>query len=131
LIISPIGSYVFPDDLTTVKAKRYRSGKKSFNMPKNRPNQSNLQKKQNQQPSKHNATTKQQNSKSRLMKGVIVGALSGLLFGRMLAIMGMICSLSGLLINIGAVYLLFVIIHNIFRLFPERRDREDANPWGS
>src|SRR5699024_2858832 len=63
LIISPIGSYVFPDDLTTVEAKRYMSGKKSFNMPKNRPNQSNFQKKQNQQPSKHNATTKQQNSK--------------------------------------------------------------------
>ncbi|HLR80092.1 MAG TPA: hypothetical protein VK119_05870 [Bacillota bacterium] len=131
LIISPIGSYVFPDDLTTVEAKRYMSGKKSFNMPKNRPNQSNFQKKQNQQPSKHNATTKQQNSKGGFMKGLMFGGLAGLLFGGMLANMGMLGSLLGLLINIGALYLLFVIIRNIFRLFTERRDREDANPWGS
>ena len=131
LIISPVGSYVFPDDPTTVEAKRYMSGKKSFNMPKKRSNPSNFQKKQNQQPAKQNATPKQQTSKGGFMKGLMFGGLAGLLFGGMLANMGMLGSLLGLLINIGALYLLFIIIRNIFRLFTEKRKRGDANPWGN
>lgn len=48
LVISPIGNFVFQDS-TVAEAKRYKSGKKSFNMDQNKnTNNSTIQKKKNQ-----------------------------------------------------------------------------------
>lgn len=128
LVLSPIGSYVFQDQTTTVDAKRYKSGKKGFQMNPNRSNNpSQFQKKQNQKP-KSNQTAKQ-NRKGGLMKGLMFGGLAGLLFGSLLANMGMLGSLFGLLINLGALYLLFVIIRKVVHMFKEQKKRKDADPW--
>ena len=42
LIFTPIGSVVFQDQPTTVEAKSYKSGKKSFNSNNNSTNNNNL-----------------------------------------------------------------------------------------
>ncbi len=131
LILSPVGNGIFQDHSTTVEAKKYKSGKKSFNMQNNRQNnQSNFQKKQKEEAPKNNSAAKKTSS-GGLMKGLMFGGLAGLLFGSLFANMGVLGSMLGLLINVGAIILVIAVIRKIFSLFKQQKKSEDMNPWGS
>jgi predicted lipid-binding transport protein (Tim44 family) len=56
-----------------------------------------------------------------LMKGLLIGGIAGMLFGGMFGSMGALGNIFGLLINILAIYFLFVIIRNIVVYFINRR----------
>jgi predicted lipid-binding transport protein (Tim44 family) len=62
-----------------------------------------------------------------LMKGLMIGGLAGLLFGGLFGNMGFIGDLLGLMINILALYVLFIVIRNIFRYFSHRRKNNDPD----
>lgn len=130
LLFSPIGDIVF-NEPSVAEAKRYKSGKRNFNIDKqNTPNQSNFQKKKE---SDNKNTTVQNNKKSStgggLMKGLLVGGLAGLLFGSLFANMGILGSVLGLLINVFAIIILIALIKKVFSLLSARKKEEDARPW--
>ncbi|GIN91637.1 hypothetical protein J6TS1_15980 [Siminovitchia terrae] len=132
LLLSPVGNLVFQDHVTTVEAKGYKSGKRSFNMKNN---QSNFQQKQKQESPKTNSNKQQTNPKGGffsggLMKGLMFGGLAGLLFGSLFANMGAFGSLLGLIVNLAAIYILFVVIRKVFTALTRQRRREDTGPWG-
>ena len=85
LIFTPIGRVVFQDQPTTVEAKRYKSGKKSFNSNNNSTTNNNnslFQKKQDKSntTNKNGAATKQKNGgffSGGLMKGLMLGGWLG------------------------------------------------------
>ena len=118
LILTPAGNFIFQDHATTVEAKGYKSGKKSFNM-NNSKTQSNIQKKQDD-----TTTTNKTNSTATtpkggfasggLMKGIMLGGLAGLLFGGLLANMGALGPIIGLFINVLAIMFVISLIRNFF-----------------
>jgi predicted lipid-binding transport protein (Tim44 family) len=56
-----------------------------------------------------------------LMRGLLIGGIAGMLFGGMFGNMGFMGNIFGFLINILAIYFLFIIIRNIVVYFIERR----------
>ena len=66
------------------------------------------------------------------MKGLMIGGLAGLLFGGLFANMGFLGELLGLMINVLAIYFLFVLIRSVYRYFRDRRPqrpRESRRPY--
>ncbi|WP_252503032.1 hypothetical protein [Sporosarcina sp. Marseille-Q4943] len=133
IVMSPIGSFILNDHATTVEAKRYKSGKKSFN-----PSQNNFTKPKVDKKQEDNASfakpTKNQSSKGGffsggLMRGLFVGGIAGLLFGSLFANMGMLGSVLGFLINMLAIIFVISMIRRIFSLLKAKKEKEDANPW--
>ncbi|MFB9330490.1 hypothetical protein ACFFSY_31495 [Paenibacillus aurantiacus] len=55
------------------------------------------------------------------MKGLMIGGLAGMLFGSMFMNMGFMGDFLGLLVNLFAIFLLFVAIRGIVRYFRNRR----------
>lgn len=144
LIFSPIGDFVFVDQDTSVEAKRYKSGKKSFN-PGSNNNNSLFQ--NNQRDSNNNQNSQYQNSKKDnnqstanknanksnsggLLKGLALGGLAGLLFGGLLANFGMLGSIIGLFINVLAIVAIIAIAVKIYSFFKrKKKEQEEANIW--
>ena len=60
-----------------------------------------------------------------LMKGLMIGGLAGLLFGSMFAGMGFLGDFLGLLINVLAIYFLFVLVRSAIQYFRNRRRVDD------
>jgi predicted lipid-binding transport protein (Tim44 family) len=60
-----------------------------------------------------------------LMRGLLIGGIAGMLFGGMFGNMGALGNIFGLLINVLAIYFLFVIIRNIVVYFIQRRKAND------
>jgi uncharacterized membrane protein len=56
-----------------------------------------------------------------LMKGLLIGGIAGMLFGGMFGGMGAMGNILGLLVNVLAIFFLFVIIRNIVMYFINRR----------
>jgi predicted lipid-binding transport protein (Tim44 family) len=56
-----------------------------------------------------------------LMKGLLIGGMAGMLFGGMFGSMGAMGNIFGFLINILAIYFLFMIIRSIVVYFINRR----------
>ena len=98
LLVSPLGNYVF-NDHTTAEAKRYKSGKKSFNT-NNSTNNTNQINKSDSQTKKDDSSTAAKSSNTAkknggfmnggLMKGLFIGGIAGLLFGSLFANMGIL-----------------------------------------
>ncbi|KAB2328591.1 hypothetical protein F7731_25065 [Cytobacillus depressus] len=134
LIFSPVGNIVFKDHATTVEAKGYKSGKKSFNINNNKStNNSNFQNKKTE-PSAAKKPANTTNPKGGfmsggLMKGLMLGGLAGLLFGSLFANMGALGSILGLIINVLAIVVLISIIRKIFAFFKNNKKDQDPNPW--
>lgn len=61
-----------------------------------------------------------------LMKGLMIGGLAGLLFGSMFGGMGFLGDIMGLMINLLAIFLLFVAIRAIFTHFRNKRKLEES-----
>ncbi len=136
IAFSPAGNFVFQDDVQTVEAKRYSSGKKSFNMNKSTPN-SNHSYFQNKKAEEKNATVnkssttksnQETSSKKGFLSGLMLGGLAGLMFGGLLAELGLLGSIFGLFINLLAIVALIAIIARIVAFFKDRKKKE-AHSW--
>lgn len=137
LVFSPIGDFVFQDQVTTTEAKSYKSGKKSFN-----PGNSGINSNNNNSLFQNNKkllitiNLPRQNTNNKgglmsggLMKGLMLGGLAGLLFVGLLGNMGILGSLIGLIVNGLAIVFLIFIVAKIFNFF--KRKNEVSNAWRS
>lgn len=133
LVFSPVGTVVFQDHSTTVEAKSYKSGKRSFNNSTNSNSGSFFQNKKADTTNKSATTspTKKSFSSGSLMKGLMLGGLAGFLFGSLLGNLGFLGSIIGLFVNILAIMLLISIIRRLFAFFKEKRRKEEYTQWRS
>ena len=112
LIFSPIGNVVFHDNSTTVEAKSYRSGSKSFKSNNNSTNNNTFQQRKadTNTTNRSAATTNTKRgffSGGGLMRGLMIGGLAGMLFGGLFANMGFMGNILGLFINLIAIFVRF------------------------
>ena len=113
LIFSPIGNVVFQDNSTTVEAKSYRSGSKSFKSNNNSTNNNNFQQRKQADTNTTNRSAATTNTKrgffsgGGLMRGLMIGGLAGMLFGGLFANMGFMGNILGLFINLIAIFVRF------------------------
>lgn len=136
LIMSPIGNIIFTNDVSTVEAKGYKSGKKGFK-PTNNYNKPQVDKKKEDTSSFNKSTNNMNNTAKKggffsggLMKGLFVGGIAGLLFGSLFANMGMLGSILGLMVNVLAIVFVIGIVRKIFAMIKEKKQqKEDRNPW--
>jgi predicted lipid-binding transport protein (Tim44 family) len=56
-----------------------------------------------------------------MMKGLMIGGLAGLMFGSMFSGMGFMGNFFGLIINLLAIYILFMVIRSIVVYFRNKR----------
>ena len=132
LVFSPVGNVVFHNDTTTVEAKSYKSGKKSFNRNNNTTNNNNFSNFQQNKKSNttNNATTTTKRgffSGGGFMRGLMIGGLAGMLFGGLFANMGFMGDLLGLFINLIAIFVVIALIRKIFSFF--KNNKKDPDPW--
>lgn len=126
LVVSPIGSFVFNDEITA-EAKRYKSGKKSFNTNNNdsKTNHSTINNKKDDSTTVNKSTTTAKKkggfTSGGLMKGLFIGGIAGLLFGSLFANMGFLGSILGFAINMLAIFFLIKIILAIFTMLKKRK----------
>lgn len=132
ILFTPIGGFMLGDQLTTVSAKGYKSGKKSFNSNTNNNSPSLFKKDDTQQ--KSSTTTKNSTAAKPkmggIMKGLFLGGLAGLLLGGLLSNLGVLGSIIGLFINVLAIIAVIFIIRKLFTLFKKKRKSEDDTVWG-
>ncbi|WP_405097230.1 hypothetical protein [Oceanobacillus sp. FSL H7-0719] len=139
LVFSPIGDYVFQDQgTTTVEAKSYKSGKRSFSPSggiNSNNNNNSLFQKNKKDSSSYNKSAAKQNTNNKggfmsggLMKGLMLGGLAGLLFGGLLGNMGILGSMLGLLVNGLAIIFLVSVAMRIYQFFKKKK-KEEANAW--
>ncbi|MBO1512588.1 hypothetical protein [Metabacillus bambusae] len=131
LLFTPVGGFMLGDQLTTVSAKGYKSGKKSFNSNTN--NSPSLFKKDDTQQKSSTTTKNSTTAKPKMggiMKGLFLGGLAGLLLGGLLSNLGILGSIIGLFINGLAIIAVIFIIRKLFTLFKKKRKSEDDTVWG-
>lgn len=117
------------------KARSFSSGKKSFS---NTPSKSDSGVSSSSTTNKSNATSGTSTTQNRgffsggsMMKGLMIGGLAGMLFGSMFAGMGALGNLFGLLINVLALFALFVVFRMVYDKFKNRRrPNNDPNANG-
>ncbi|QGQ96746.1 preprotein translocase subunit Tim44 [Paenibacillus psychroresistens] len=115
---------VVTPSVVDAKGRSYKSPSGSFKKPtapaKSTDNVSNTKK---TNPTNGAATTANRGffSGGGLMKGLLIGGIAGMLFGGMFGSMGALGNIFGLLINVLAIYFLFMIIRNIVVYFINRR----------
>jgi predicted lipid-binding transport protein (Tim44 family) len=132
ILFTPIGGFMLGDQLTTVSAKGYKSGKKSFNSNTNN-NSPSLFKKDDTQQKSSTTTKNSTTAKPKMggiMKGLFLGGLAGLLLGGLLSNLGILGSIIGLFINVLAIIAVIFIIRKLFTLFKKKRKSEDDTVWG-
>jgi predicted lipid-binding transport protein (Tim44 family) len=104
--------------------KSYKSPSGSFKQPtKPATSNDNVSKTKPTSPTNGANTTANRGffSGGGLMKGLLIGGIAGMLFGGMFGGMGAMGNIFGLLINILAIYFLFMIIRSIVVYFINRR----------
>lgn len=131
LILSPVGSFLTPDQPHSADARGYKSGKKGFSPNQNNFNKPAVDKKKEQSSFTKDKSAQGTKSKSGgLMRGMMVGGLAGLLFGSLFANMGILGSMLGLLINVFAILAIIGIVRMLFSRFSRKRDdRDDRHRW--
>lgn len=128
LLFAPV-TFFSQDNVTTVEAKSYRSGVKSFNKSKT-PTTSPFKNQQTNKSTTNNySKNMKSSSKSGLMKGLLFGGIAGLLFGSMLSQLGGLGSILGLLINVIAIYFVIKLAFKALTYFYLRNKKRDANEW--
>ncbi|ANE47895.1 hypothetical protein SY83_18140 [Paenibacillus swuensis] len=64
-----------------------------------------------------------------LAKGLMIGGLAGLLFGGLFGGLGILGNLLGLMINLLAIYVLFIAVRGIYRMIKNKNRYNTANPY--
>jgi predicted lipid-binding transport protein (Tim44 family) len=121
-----IFAIVTPSVVDARGGRSYKSPTGSFKKPTTtKPNTSkdNVSNTTKTNPTTGGATTAKRGffSGGGLMKGLLIGGIAGMLFGGMFGNMGALGNIFGLLINVLALYFLFMIIRNIVVYFINRR----------
>lgn len=130
LLFTPVGGFMLGDQLSTVSAKGYKSGKKSFNSNTN--NSPSLFKKDDTQQKSSTTTKSNTTAKPKagsLMKGLMLGGLAGLLLGGLLGNLGVLGSIIGLFVNVLAIFAVIFIIRKLFTYFKKKRKAEEKTIW--
>lgn len=130
LLFTPVGGFILGDQLTTVSAKGYKSGKKSFNS--NTTNSPSLFKKDDSQQKSSTTTKSSTTAKPKagsLMKGLFLGGLAGLLLGGLLSNLGILGSIIGLFVNVLAIFAVIFIIRKLFTYFKKKRKAKEETIW--
>jgi predicted lipid-binding transport protein (Tim44 family) len=133
LLFTPVGGFMLGDQISTVHAKGYKSGKKSFNSTTTNNNSPSLFKKDDTQQKSSTTTKSTTTAKSKtggIMKGLFLGGLAGLLLGGLLGNLGILGSIIGLLINLFAIFAVIFIIRKLFIYFKKKRKSEEDTVWG-
>ncbi|GGF89549.1 hypothetical protein [Paenibacillus abyssi] len=120
-------AYVAPD------ADARRSGRSGFTQTPKKPADNNVQRSdqgtQSQQPGATAGSAANRGggffSGGGLMKGLMIGGLAGMLFGGLFGGMGFMGEFLGLLVNVLAIFLLFVAIRGIIQYFRNRKRVDD------
>ncbi len=140
LAFSSLGSVILVDDVQTVEAKSYKSGKKSFNSNNNTGtnnyNQNNdsgsnstVNKSTTTNKSTTNTTKAGGFTSGGLMRGLFIGGLAGLLFGSLFSDMGLIGNLLGFAINALAIVFIVFICIKIYQMMTRKKNKEVSDPW--
>lgn len=143
LVFSSFGTTVLFDGEETVEAKRYKSGKKSFNSNPGSTNNNNIQKSDKDAGSTNTNKATNNNNKSTtdttakkggftaggLMKGLFIGGLAGLLFGSLFSDMGLIGNILGFMINAAAILFIVFICMKIWQMIKRKNDKEVTETW--
>ncbi|RXZ81901.1 hypothetical protein EBB07_12900 [Paenibacillaceae bacterium] len=120
--------FVAPDDADA----RRSSGKRSFTKAPSKPADNNVSRSDSSTAPKSQATNTGANanrgffSGGGLMKGLMIGGLAGMLFGGMFGGLGAMGDFLGLIINVLAIYVLFIAVRGIFRYFKRQKEAENA-----
>jgi predicted lipid-binding transport protein (Tim44 family) len=114
LVFSPIGDVVFQEQPQTVEAKKRGGG--GF-APKSGINKNNNIQDRQSNTNRSNNSPAQTNRGGGFMRGLMLGGLAGMLFGGLLGGWGILGSLLGMLINIGAILLIVWLIVKVFKRF--------------
>ncbi|WP_273131160.1 hypothetical protein ACNRWW_07010 [Metabacillus sp. HB246100] len=134
LLFTPVGGFLLGDQISTVSAKGYKSGKKSFNSnTTNNNNSPSLFKKDDSQQKSSTTTSSNTTTKSKtgsIMKGIFLGGLAGLLLGGLLSNFGILGSIIGLFINMLAIFAVIFIIRKVYSYFKNKRKNEEDAAWG-
>lgn len=109
----------------------YKSGVKSFTTtPKKSTSTDNVSKSGTSRSSSVSGTQANRGffSGGSFMRGLMIGGLSGLLFGSLFSGMGGFGNILGLVVNLFAIYLAVVLIASLFRRFsrPRKPDPRDG-----
>jgi predicted lipid-binding transport protein (Tim44 family) len=123
-----IFTIVTPSEVDARGGRSYKSPSGSFKKPtKPATTNDNVSKTQKPNPASGTATTANRGffSGGGFMKGMLIGGIAGMLFGGMFGNMGALGNIFGFLINILAIYFLFVIIRRIVVYFINRRKTAD------
>jgi len=132
LLLTPVGGFLLGDQVSTVQAKGYKSGKKSFNSNTNS-NSPSLFKKDDTQQKSSTTTNSKTTTKPKtggIMKGLFLGGLAGLLLGGLLTNLGVLGSIIGFIINLLAILAVIFIIRKIFTYFMKKRKDKEEAAWG-
>lgn len=140
LAFSSLGTVILVDDVQTVEAKSYKSGKKGFNnnnnTGSNNYNQNNdsgsnstVNKSTTTNKSTTNTTKAGGFTSGGLMRGLFIGGLAGLLFGSLFSDMGLIGNLLGFAINALAIVFIVFICIKIYQMMTRKKNKEVSDPW--
>lgn len=119
-----IFAIVIPSVADAKGGRSYKSPSGSFKKPtKPATTNDNVAKTKKTNPASGTANTANRGffSGGGLMKGLLIGGIAGMLFGGMFGSMGALGNIFGFLINILAIYCLFLIIRRIVVYFMNRR----------
>ncbi|WP_256757443.1 hypothetical protein [Cohnella sp. WQ 127256] len=119
-----------PVDSADARPRSFSSGKKSFNKT---PAQSQDGVSKSSTTNKSSATSGTGTSTKRglfsggsFMKGMMIGGLAGLMFGGMFG-SGFFGNMMGLLVNVLALFVLFMIFRGIYDAIKRRRQNQNPN----
>ena len=131
IIFSPIGNVIFQDvQQTEVSAKKYRSGTKSFNKSNTGTKVNNQQNTKNQNTVNSSTAGKNNTGKSGgFMKGMLYGGLAGLMFGGLISSMGALGPIFGMMVNILAILVVFLLISKVIKAIRNNRYKEENGQW--
>lgn len=140
LAFSSVGTVIlFDDDVQTVEAKSYKSGKKSYNNNTGSNNyMQNNDSGTNSTVNKSTTTTNKSNTGTTkgggfttggLMKGLFVGGLAGLIFGSLFSDMGLIGNILGFAINAFAIIFIVFICIKIYQMLTRKKNKEVTDAW--
>lgn len=145
LVFAPLSAIGLDDNIADARrgGGGYSSGVKGFSPGSSQKSNTNLfRNNQQQQPQQNtnvrtnannrttaNNPTAAQPNRGGFMQGLLYGGLAGLLFGSLFAGMGGLGAILGLLVNILAIYAIFMVIRKAFEFFKNKKADKDASAW--
>ncbi|MGM7636635.1 hypothetical protein [Bacillus sp. Hm123] len=126
LCFAPL-AHVMDQSTYAVSAKKYKSGKKSYNST-NSNSTSTVNKDKDKQDSMTTAkkSTATKSNKGGLLKGMMLGGLAGFLLGSLLGDLGILGSILGFMINMLAIVAIVMIARKIFTTLKKKRKDDEA-----